>query len=410
MSEQSENQLVLFNKNPMLMLSELDNIKLLPEAVQEKFAMMAYTKIQQAFDWEMAVKISSSNLVPKNYIGNPANTFLAIQTGRALGLNEFQSVQHLYTINGKTGVYGDMMLALAKKDPKYLDVIETQGPLVDAGGKHGKLPDWAKCVAKCKGQADREYTFTLDMARKNKNFNNEYTPWMTGNAARMMQFRARSFALRDAFPDTLAGVYDEYEIQEVRDITEEVNRETAASGLDAMEKEIQGEPSGADVVIDEKPEETPGPWALKLAEIVDKPEYYAIIQKVIKSKTIKAADVRSRDEKRAKDVFEIITEAKAEAEKIEAKKTERAVPPETATQTPPSAADATDESRDSDEDLSPEDVIRNDIKRLIELGAVKQATLYQNNFDKIEVGDGYMKQLEQLSIQLRKEVNKTEKK
>ncbi|MCP4752986.1 MAG: hypothetical protein GY866_19030, partial [Proteobacteria bacterium] len=75
------------SKNPMLMLAELDKIKMLPEAVQEKFAMMAYNRIQQTFDWEMAVQISSSNLVPENYVNNPANTSLAIQTGRPLGLN-----------------------------------------------------------------------------------------------------------------------------------------------------------------------------------------------------------------------------------------------------------------------------------------------------------------------------------
>jgi hypothetical protein len=388
------------SKNPMLMLQELDKIKSLPEKVQEKFAMMAYNRIQQTFDWEMAVQISSSSLVPKDYKGNPANTFLAIQTGRSLGLDEFQSVQHLCTINGRTSIFGDMMLALAKKDPNYDDIIETEGPLIQADAKHGMLPEWTKCTVKCKGQADRVQVYTLDMAKKNKNYSNEYTPWMTGSAARMMKFRARSFALRDAFPDRLAGVYDEYEIQEVRDITDDVNEATSASGLDAMEQQTQEpetvvtDPPKTEETLTDLQEEKPGLFSAKLTKMIEKSEYYAIIQVLLKDKKndISADDIRTKDESRAKEVVEAILEKKADLEKA-------------AQQSPP-APPADDEETEN----GPEAVVKQDIARLIELGEVKQATLFQNNFDKIPAGEGYINDLTRLSIQLRKAVNLAEKK
>ncbi len=393
-NQQEQNQLALFTKNPMMMLSELNNISMLPEAVQEKFAMMAHTKIQQAFDWEIAVKISQSSMVPANYINNPANTFLAIQTGRSLGLDEFQSVQHLYTVNGKTSLYGDMMLALAKKDPKFIDCLETQGGLVEVDDAHGKLPEWVKCVVKVKGQADKEMVYTLEMAKLNRNFGNSKTPWMNGHAARLMKFRARSFALRDALPDRLSGVYDEYEIQEVKDITTEVNQ---ATGLDEMEKEFQDgdindlqNEENPDLKVDQKKEEQDdvGPMALRLKAIVDKPENQAAVQMLLKGKSVSPSQLRSKDEKEAKSVYELLMTNKEMIDK----------------------ASKAAKAKNDNEETSPEQVVRNDIARLIELGETKQATLFQNSFERIPEGDGYYQALEPLSIQLRKAVLKAEKK
>jgi hypothetical protein len=249
-------------------MDQLEKAEKFPVEIRSGIVSMLNEKIKYVMDWETAEMISSSDLVPKDYVGKPNNVFLAIQTGRSLGLDPFQSVKHLYTVNGRTSLFGDMMLGLAKGHDEYDDIIEVFGEMVDAGKDHGQLPSYARCTIKRKGKTDVVREYTLDDAKHNPNFNkfnknfqtNQWTEpgtWMR-NGKRMMQMRARSFALRDSFPDKLSGVYDEYEIQEIaesKDITDQttdLNQQSGTGGLkDSLktkdEETVATEPTNVEI-------------------------------------------------------------------------------------------------------------------------------------------------------------------
>jgi len=265
-------------------MDQLEKAEKFPVEIRTGVVSMLNEKIKYMMDWETAEMISNSDLVPKDYIGKPNNVFLAIQTGRSLGLDPFQSVKHLYTVNGRTSVFGDMMLALSQEDDKFIDCIETKGELVKTE-KHGMLPSWTECKVLVKDREPVIHRYTIEQAMQNPNFNktgNKKT-WENGkekwvkvpgvwmiNGPRMMQMRPRSFALRDAFPGKLSGIYDEYEIQEIvetKDITSQttdLGNKNGTEGLkDSLKEDIKTEEptdveiqdeNGKTIKTDDKPE------------------------------------------------------------------------------------------------------------------------------------------------------------
>ena len=232
-------------------LACVDKIQAIPSGVPEKIkTMLTETLVQRMemyLDQEEANTLAASDLLPKEYKKNPANIMLAFKTGRSLGLDRLQSLQHTFTVNGRTRVYGDMMHALAMKHREYKDIKFEYGPDIDVDAKHGNLPEYVRCIVILDGRENVVSVYRLEDARKNPNFNNPHTPWMNGHGRRMMKFRAQSFALRDAFPDKLSGVYDEYEFEEIQTVNKNITGETTdlgkgSNGLkESLKEDIQEE-------------------------------------------------------------------------------------------------------------------------------------------------------------------------
>lgn len=63
---------------------------------------------------EMANLLAKSNMVPKDYIGNPGNIIVAIQWGAEIGLPPLQAMQNLAVINGRPALWGDAVMALVR--------------------------------------------------------------------------------------------------------------------------------------------------------------------------------------------------------------------------------------------------------------------------------------------------------
>lgn len=190
---------------------------------------------------ELSKFLASSNMVPKQYVGQPQNVLVAMQMGAEIGLAPMQAMQHIAVINGKPALYGDAALAVVKAHPQCVDVIEQQGDT------------WAECTVMRKNCEPVVRTFTQDDAKR-AGLLNRQGPWQQ-YPQRMLQMRARSFALRDAFPDALAGLGV---VEEVQDIPVE----------QAPEKEVQA--AEKVVSVDEQivaalaPESKPGNLADKL--------------------------------------------------------------------------------------------------------------------------------------------------
>jgi len=143
---------------------------------------------------EVAKYIAHSGMVPKNYIGNPGAVMVAIQMGAELGLLPMAAVQNIAVINGRPSLWGDAMLALVTAHPDCIDVHEE-------ASDDGAL---ATCSVQRRNRSLVVRTFSIDDAKK-AGLWTKAGPW-TQYPKRMLQLRARGFALRDSFPDALRGI------------------------------------------------------------------------------------------------------------------------------------------------------------------------------------------------------------
>jgi hypothetical protein len=150
---------------------------------------------------EFAKMVASSGMVPKSYNGNPGAVMVAVQMGAELGLTPMTSIRSIAVINGRPCLWGDAMLGLVVSNPQCQDVIET----VEKGV--------ATCTVKRKNRSPVTRTFSWDDAKR-AGLDGKQGPWQQ-YPKRMLAMRARGFALRDAFPDVLSGVYSREEIDDI---------------------------------------------------------------------------------------------------------------------------------------------------------------------------------------------------
>lgn len=174
--------------------------------------MTAYQMVPTSFD--EAVKISKmlagSELVPKDYRNKPENVFVAMQWGAEIGLKGLQAIQNIAVINGRPAVWGDAALALVQNRADCEDISETIDGVGDART--------ATCTIKRKGRSVVVRAFSVAQA-KTAGLWGKAGPW-TQYPDRMLQMRARGFAIRDAFPDALRGLNLAEELQGVEiDVT-----------------------------------------------------------------------------------------------------------------------------------------------------------------------------------------------
>lgn len=165
--------------------------------------------------------LAKSTIVPKDFMNNAGNIFVAIQWGAELGLKPMQAMQNIAVINGRPSLWGDAVIALVRSSPLCEYIYET----IDNGT--------AICRVKRRGEDEQVRTFSDADATK-AGLLNKSGPW-TQYPSRMKQMRARAFALRDVFSDVLKGMpvaeevmdFEEKEINPAQQ-TEQVKREPAS--------------------------------------------------------------------------------------------------------------------------------------------------------------------------------------
>lgn len=154
-----------------------------------------------------AQAIAKSNFCPKDYRHKPDDVLVAIQMGLEVGLKPMQALQNIAVINNRPCLWGDGALA----------VVQTSGQLEDIDERlEGDLEKdaVATCMVKRKGMKSAiTRTFSVIDARKAKLLNKP-GPWQDYRG-RMLQMRARGFALRDAFADVLKGLNIREEVEDI---------------------------------------------------------------------------------------------------------------------------------------------------------------------------------------------------
>jgi hypothetical protein len=155
--------------------------------------------------YRFAKMVAATEFAPKDFRGKPEACLLAIQAGAEVGLSPMQSLQSIAVINGKPSVYGDTALAVCKCSP----VCEWVRERIEGDGDTMV----AICEAKRRGDAEPVVSRFAMADAKRAGLAGKSGPW-TQYPRRMLQMRARGFALRDAFPDLLHGLVTAEEAQD----------------------------------------------------------------------------------------------------------------------------------------------------------------------------------------------------
>jgi hypothetical protein len=169
----------------------------------------------QSFDdaFRFSKMVAASEFAPKDFKNKPESCLLAIQHGSEVGLSPMQSLQSIAVINGRPSIWGDAALALVQACPvcEYVrEYLEGEGDNLTA-----------VCEAKRQGYpAPTTVRFSVADAKKASLWG-KTGPW-TQYPSRMLQLRARGFALRNAFADALRGLVTAEEAQDYPTQAEQV--------------------------------------------------------------------------------------------------------------------------------------------------------------------------------------------
>ena len=180
--------------------------------------------------------LAKSSMVPKAYQGKPEDVLVAVQWGKELGLAPLQALQNIACINGKPSVYGDAAMALVQASP----VCEGIEEYFEGEGTPNQV---AVCIAHRKNRQPVTAKFSVEDAKRAGLWGKQ-GPWQA-YPKRMLQMRARGFALRDAFPDVLKGLITAEEAADYPSETKDITpRAPMRNPLDAL-----AAPKAPDIVI-----------------------------------------------------------------------------------------------------------------------------------------------------------------
>lgn len=163
---------------------------------------------------KVAETLSKSGVIPTAYRGKPEDIFVAMAMGYQLGFPVEQALQDIAVINGRPCLWGDGLLAVVLIHAECEGIDEE--PIYS-----GQVITGYICTVTRKGHKPHTKSYTIDDAQK-AGLLKKGGAWSTSEA-RMLQLRARSFALRDKFADALRGLRQaEVELEEGETIEGEV--------------------------------------------------------------------------------------------------------------------------------------------------------------------------------------------
>lgn len=188
--------------------------------------------------WRFAKAVAISGLAPKG-LEKPEAIMIAVQMGAELGLKPMQSLQNIAVINGRPAVWGDAMLGICRASGLFDESAFREEVIEGEGDKEGMTT--ARCtVRRLPDGNPHTVEFTTEDAARAELLKKK-GPWQQ-YPKRMLQLRARGFALRDQFTDLLRGLKT---VEEVQDYPVEVEIEPRqVTRLDDISDELEGENNG----------------------------------------------------------------------------------------------------------------------------------------------------------------------
>jgi hypothetical protein len=145
--------------------------------------------------YRLANMCVKSGLAPSSFNGNAPGICMAILTGLEIGVPPMQAIQGIAVINGRPTIWGDLAIAIVQASPVCEYIKES----------YDQETGTAYCEVK---RSDRKNPVVMSFSRsdaKQAGLLSKKGPWQT-YPKRMLQMRARSWALRDEFSDVLKGL------------------------------------------------------------------------------------------------------------------------------------------------------------------------------------------------------------
>lgn len=216
---------------------------------------MQITNIEEAY--RQASLYSKSGLVPKSF-DTPEKVLVGIQYALELNLPPLTALKNMYVVKGIPALFGDLPLSMVMKSSafEYIKEIQFDKNNLEIKSDNQNLGaecEFAVCKIKRKGQdeVERAYSWTEAQAAglHRDNYGDKAT-WKNFRR-RMLQMRARSWALKDMFPDVLLGcAIKEYDhLEEERTVNPQVENFDVVIPVQLVDP--------VDMTSDDIPEEIP---------------------------------------------------------------------------------------------------------------------------------------------------------
>ena len=217
---------VNFNDQPTNQLASIQTQA--PKSV----GFMDFSNIEQAIKASELIS-QAPGFCPKDFLNKPAQILCAIQYGREIGLSPMQALQSIAVINGKPSIYGDGLIALCQSFSECEDIKE----------EFDAKTMTATCVVRRKGRSPVVHQWDVAKATK-AGLWDKAGPWKQ-YPERMLQMRARGFALRDAFADRLKGIIT---AEEARDYPTQEERQLKVVTPIRQKIEVQEPPAKEETI------------------------------------------------------------------------------------------------------------------------------------------------------------------
>jgi len=148
--------------------------------------------------FESAMKVAevmaNSVWCPPAFKGKVGDVLIALEVACNLGIRPSLALQNMAVINSKPCIFGDLMLALCRGCPDWEYLQEEYVPEIKG----------YRCTAKRKNEPPSTEEFTEAMA-KQAGLWGKTGPWSSYPRI-MLKWRARTFVLRNVYPDILKGM------------------------------------------------------------------------------------------------------------------------------------------------------------------------------------------------------------
>lgn len=185
-----------------------------------------------------AKEIAQTDFVPNDMRGKPGAVLAAWQFGQEIGLAPMAALQSVAVINGRPSLWGDGALAIVRSNPlcEYIRELAPDEALAKGYGEctvkrhDDAVPITRRFTKAMAEQAGLWGGKSQDAAKK------KFEPWFN-YPGRMLQMRARAWAMRDAIPEALRGISIREEIEDApRDVTPESSPRQIQTPQPLMEK------------------------------------------------------------------------------------------------------------------------------------------------------------------------------
>lgn len=178
--------------------------------VTEETKPSIFSSLESFDHWQRVAKMmSSSSIVPKNYVNNVANTMIALELANRIGISPFMVMQNLDIIQGKPSWNSTFIIAALNSCGRFKPMkFKFEG----SGDEYG-------CYAYTydeSGELLKGTKITMAMVKSEGWLSKPGSKWKT-MPEQMFQYRAASFFGRIYAPDILNGMHS---VEEVKDFVQ----------------------------------------------------------------------------------------------------------------------------------------------------------------------------------------------